>query len=58
MKKLENNFVKWSKNLCPYEVSRFEDGVKSTANECKLPVRNNTELLDYAMGGDSLNPLL
>jgi Fe-S oxidoreductase len=43
---------------CPYEVSRFEDGVKSTGNEGKLVVRDIAELLDYAMGGDSPNPIL
>ncbi len=35
---------------CPYEVSRFEDAVKSTGNEGKLIVRDIVELLDEAMG--------
>lgn len=43
---------------CPYEVSRFEDGAKTTGNEGKIVVRDITELLDYAMGGDSPNPVL
>jgi Fe-S oxidoreductase len=34
---------------CPYEVSRFEDAVKSTGNEGKLIVRDIVELLDEAM---------
>lgn len=36
---------------CPYEVSRFEDAVKSTGNDGKLVVRDIAELLDEAMGG-------
>ncbi len=36
---------------CPYEVSRFEDAVKSTGNEGKLIVRDIIELVDGAMGG-------
>lgn len=35
---------------CPYEVSRFEDAVKSTGNEGKLRVRDIAELLAEAMG--------
>jgi Fe-S oxidoreductase len=35
---------------CPYEVSRFEDAVKSTGNEGKLIVRDIAELIDEAMG--------
>lgn len=31
---------------CPYEVSRFEDAVKSTGNDGKLIVRDILELLD------------
>jgi len=42
---------------CPYEVSRFEDGVKATNNEGMLIVRDIIELIDYAMGGDSPNPV-
>lgn len=34
--------------VCPYEVSRFEDAVKSTGNEGKLIVRDIVELLDEA----------
>jgi Fe-S oxidoreductase len=36
---------------CPYEVSRFEDAVKSTGNEGKLVVRDIAELLDESMRG-------
>ena len=36
---------------CPYEVSRFEDAVKSTDNEGKLEVRDIAEILDYCMDG-------
>ncbi len=35
---------------CPYEVSRFEDAVKSTGNEGKLIVRDIAELIVEAMG--------
>ncbi|RMF70550.1 MAG: 4Fe-4S dicluster domain-containing protein [Calditrichaeota bacterium] len=35
---------------CPYEVSRFEDAVKSTGNEGKLIVRDIIELVDEALG--------
>lgn len=35
---------------CPYEVSRFEDAVKSTGNEGKLMVRDIIELVDEALG--------
>ncbi len=35
---------------CPYEVSRFEDAVKSTGNEGKLLVRDIAELVLDAMG--------
>ncbi|MBI3732608.1 MAG: (Fe-S)-binding protein [Chloroflexi bacterium] len=34
---------------CPYEVSRFEDGVKSTGNDGKLIVRDIIEMIDEAM---------
>ena len=34
---------------CPYEVSRFEDAVKSTGNEGRLVVRDIAELLDEAL---------
>ena len=36
---------------CPYEVSRFEDGIKSTGLDGKLIVRDIAELMDEAMGG-------
>ncbi len=36
---------------CPYEVSRFEDGVKSTGNDGKLVVRDIIELIDESMRG-------
>ena len=36
---------------CPYEVSRFEDAVKTTGNDGKLIVRDIAELLDGARGG-------
>ena len=36
---------------CPYEVSRFEDAVKSTGNEGKLVVRDIIELVIESMGG-------
>ncbi len=35
---------------CPYEVSRFEDAVKSTGLDGKLAVRDLAELLDEALG--------
>jgi Fe-S oxidoreductase len=35
---------------CPYEVSRFEDAVKSTGNEGKLIVRDIVELIVETMG--------
>ena len=35
---------------CPFEVSRFEDAVKSTGNEGKLVVRDIVELIDEARG--------
>jgi Fe-S oxidoreductase len=35
---------------CPYEVSRFEDAVKSTGNEGKLIVRDIVELIEEALG--------
>lgn len=35
---------------CPYEVSRFEDAVKSTGNEGKLMVKDIAELIVEAMG--------
>jgi Fe-S oxidoreductase len=34
---------------CPYEVSRFEDAVKSTGNEGKLEVLDIIEILDRCM---------
>ena len=34
---------------CPYEVSRFEDAVKSTGNEGKLQVLDIIEILDQCM---------
>ena len=34
---------------CPYEVSRFEDAVKSTGNEGKLLVKDIAELIDETM---------
>ena len=37
---------------CPYEVSRFEDAVKSTNNEGKLEVLDIAEILDHCMGED------
>ncbi len=36
---------------CPYEVSRFEDAVKSTGNEGKLAVKDVVELVVESMGG-------
>jgi Fe-S oxidoreductase len=36
---------------CPYEVSRFEDGAKSTGLDGQLKVRDLAELLDEALGG-------
>jgi Fe-S oxidoreductase len=36
---------------CPYEVSRFEDGVKATGNDGKLIVRDIIELIDESMRG-------
>jgi len=35
---------------CPYEVSRFEDGVKATGNDGRLVVKDIAELIDEAMG--------
>lgn len=35
---------------CPYEVSRFEDAVKSTGNAGRLEVRDIAELLAYSAG--------
>ncbi|MEK6781812.1 MAG: (Fe-S)-binding protein [Bacteroidota bacterium] len=35
---------------CPYEVSRFEDAVKSTGNEGKLLVKDIAELIVEALG--------
>jgi len=35
---------------CPYEVSRFEDAVKSTGNASRLKVRDIAELLADSMG--------
>jgi len=34
---------------CPYEVSRFEDAVKSTGNQGRLQVRDVIELVDEAL---------
>ena len=34
---------------CPYEVSRFEDAVKSTNNEGKLEVLDIVEILDRCL---------
>ncbi len=34
---------------CPYEVSRFEDAVKSTGNEGKLMVKDIVELMEEAL---------
>jgi Fe-S oxidoreductase len=36
---------------CPFEVSRFEDAVKSTGNEGKLVVRDIIQMIDEAMKG-------
>jgi Fe-S oxidoreductase len=36
---------------CPYEVSRFEDGAKSTGLDGQLKVRDLAELVDEALGG-------
>lgn len=36
---------------CPYEVSRFEDGAKSTGLDGVLKVRDIAELVDQALGG-------
>ncbi len=36
---------------CPYEVSRFEDGAKSTGLDGQLAVRDLAELVDQALGG-------
>ncbi len=36
---------------CPYEVSRFEDGVKSTGLDGQLRVLDIVELIDHALGG-------
>jgi Fe-S oxidoreductase len=36
--------------VCPYEVSRFEDAVKSTNNDDALKVRDISELLAQALG--------
>ena len=38
---------------CPYEVSRFEDAVKSTGNEGKLVVKDIIELVVESMGDAS-----
>jgi Fe-S oxidoreductase len=35
---------------CPYEVSRFEDAVKSTGNEGRLKVMDIAEILGWSMG--------
>lgn len=36
---------------CPYEVSRFEDGAKSTGLDGQIRVRDLAELVDEALGG-------
>jgi hypothetical protein len=36
--------------VCPYEVSRFEDAVKSTNNDGNLDVLDIAELLATALG--------
>jgi Fe-S oxidoreductase len=36
---------------CPYEVSRFEDGAKSTGLDRQIKVRDLAELVDEALGG-------
>ena len=41
---------------CPYEVSRFEDAVKSTGNEGNLVVRDIIELVVESMGDDAPPP--
>ena len=38
---------------CPFEVSRFEDAVKSTGNDGKLVVRDIVELVDQALRADA-----
>ncbi|MFQ5507314.1 MAG: (Fe-S)-binding protein [Planctomycetota bacterium] len=38
---------------CPYEVSRFEDAVKSTGNEGRLVVRDILELVVASLPGDA-----
>jgi len=38
---------------CPYEVSRFEDAVKSTGNEGKLVVKDIIELVVESMGAEA-----
>jgi len=38
---------------CPYEVSRFEDAIKSTNNDGKLIVMDIIEIMDYCMGDDA-----
>ncbi len=40
------------------KISRFEDGAKIPENEWKIVILDMTELLDYAMGDDSPNPVL
>jgi len=39
---------------CPYEVSRFEDAVKSTNNDGKLQVLDIIEIMDYSMGNSDV----
>ena len=39
---------------CPYEVSRFEDAVKSTNNDGKLLVLDIIEIMDYSMGNSDV----
>ena len=39
---------------CPYEVSRFEDAVKSTGNDGKLEVLDIIEILDSCIDQKSL----
>jgi Fe-S oxidoreductase len=37
---------------CPFEVSRFEDAVKSTGNAGKLRVLDIAELIDMSLRGE------
>lgn len=46
--------IEWGAEIlavtCPYEVSRFEDAVKSTGNAGRLLVMDIAELLAQSMG--------